>query len=66
MKEISKTYNPNEVEQKLADDFEYAEVHHFGFVVIELRKAMVNFRPGVNLKFFGMRLPGRNLQPWHV
>ena len=40
----------HEVEQKLADDLEYPEVHDLGFIVRKLRETMVQFRTGVNFE----------------
>ena len=46
------------VEQDLADDFEDAEIHDFRFGVLQLRQAMIELRPDVELELQGCRLAG--------
>ena len=55
----------HEIEQDLADDFEHSEIHDFGFVVIQLRQAMVKFWTGVNLKSHRCSLVRLQLKPGH-
>ena len=56
----------HEVEQKLADDLEHAEVHDLGFVVRKLGETMVNFRPGIDFKTRAVGLPGLQLKSRHA
>src|SRR5262245_7156298 len=56
----------HEVQQKLADDFEYSEVHHLGFIVRKLREPMVKFRTGIDFEARPVRLPGLQLKCRHT
>ena len=55
-----------EIEQKLADDFEYAEVHNLRFVVLKLRQTMVNFRACADLEARGVGLAWLQLKSRHA
>ena len=55
----------HEVEQKLADDLEYPEVHHFGFIVRKLREPMIKFRAGIDFETRTVCLAGLQLKSWH-
>ena len=56
----------HEVEQKLAYDFEYPEIHDLGFVVRKLRQAMIQFWPGIDFKARAVGLPGLQLKSGHA
>ena len=49
----------------LAHDFPHPEIHDLGFVVLQLREAMVKFRTDVNLESRRRRLAGLQLKTGH-
>ena len=53
----------HQVEQRLANDFEHAEIHDLCFVVLELRQPMIKFRSGVNLEMHSRSLPRLQWKP---
>src|SRR3954467_9189040 len=55
----------HQIEQRLADDFENAEIHDLGFVVLELRKPVIKFRTGVELETRGRTLTRLQRESWH-
>ncbi len=46
------------VEQRLADDFENAEFHDFGLVMVELGEPMIKFGAEIELEVCIVRLAG--------
>ena len=52
-----------DIKQCLANNLKDAELHDFGFVVVELSKAMVEFRPEIELETRGIRLSGFDSEP---
>ena len=54
------------IEQKLADDFEHAEIHDLRFVVLELGQAMIDFRSRPDLEARGVSLAWLHLKPRHA
>src|SRR5262249_38505877 len=54
------------IEQKLTDDFEYAEIHDLRFVVLELSQPMIDFRPRPNLEARDVSLAWLHLKPRHA
>jgi hypothetical protein len=55
-----------EIEQKLADDFEHAEIHNLRFVLFELSEPVIDFRSSPDLKARGVSLAGLHLKSWHA
>src|SRR6202030_1616777 len=56
----------HEVEQELADDFEYPEVHDLGLIVRKLREAMVKLRASVDLETRAVSLTGLQFKRRHA
>src|SRR6476661_3423100 len=54
------------IEKKLADDFEYAEVHDLGFVVLELSQPMIDFRARPDLEARSVSLSWLYLKSGHA
>ena len=52
-----------DIKQRLANDLEDTELHDIGFVVVELSKAMVKFRPEIELETRGIGLSGLGSEP---
>src|SRR4030095_4056489 len=55
-----------EVQQELANELKHPEIHDLGFVVRELREAMVKFRSGVDFETRAVSLPWLQLKARHT
>src|SRR5262249_2521022 len=55
-----------EIEKKLAHDFENAEVHDLGFVVLELSQPMIDLRSRPDLEARGVSLAWLHLKARHA